>query len=51
MKKSILMPPETFILGCIGTFLIAIIKQSQIKQKLCINITQNANFEGILRIS
>ena len=48
-KKSILMPPEAIILAHFGTYLVAIMKQSQTILRWCINITQNANFEGILR--
>ena len=48
-KKSILMPPEAIILVHFGTYLVAIMKQSQTILRWCINITQNVNFEGILR--
>ena len=48
-KKSILMPPEAIILAHFVIYLIAIMKQSQTILRWCINITQNANFEGILR--
>ncbi len=48
-KKSILMPPEAIILAHFGTYLVAIMKQSQTILRWCINITQNAKFEGILR--
>ena len=48
-KKSILMPPEAIILVHFVTYLVAILKQSQTILRWCINITQNANFEGILR--
>ena len=48
-KKSILMPPEAIILAHFGTYLVAIMKQSQTILRWCINITQNVNFEGILR--
>ena len=48
-KKSILMPPEAIILAHFGTYLVAIMKQSQTMLRWCINITQNVNFEGILR--
>jgi len=44
------VPSEAFFLTNFGTFLIAIMKQSQIMKGLCINIKQNANFEGILTI-
>ncbi len=46
-KKSILMPPEAIILAHFGTYLVAIMKQSQTILRWCINITQNTNFEGI----
>jgi len=45
-KKSILMPPEAIILAHFGTYLVAIMKQSQTILRWCINITQNANFKG-----
>ena len=47
-KKSILMPPEAIILAHFSTYLVAIMKQSQTILRWCINITQNAKFEGIL---
>ena len=48
-KKSILMPPEAHNLAYFITYLVAIMKQSQTILRWCINITQNAKFEGILR--
>ena len=50
-KKSILMPPEAIILAYFRTYLVAIMKQSQTILRWCINITQNAKFEGILKNS
>ena len=50
-KKSILMPPEAINLAYFSTYLVAIMKQSQTILRWCINITQNAKFEGILRNS
>ena len=50
-KKSILMPPEAIILAHFSTYLVAIMKQSQTILRWCINITQNAKFEEILRIN